>query len=166
MSLALDAYDILRRIGSNPELFAGLRSSVAEVAEDLVKRELTSKSLDLETFRALVGALGEENVALIIETLEPDDVLALVRTLDPRYAKARSKDVASAERHLMDLAMGRAGSDAASMPARRAKPAPPRTKSAAKKKSARKPASKASPATSRRRASPFGTAAMGAKAGE
>ena len=51
MSLALDAYDILRRIGSNPELFAGLRGAVAEVAEELVKRELTAKSLDLETFR-------------------------------------------------------------------------------------------------------------------
>ncbi len=33
MTLALDAYDILRRIGSNPELFSGLRGAVAEVAE-------------------------------------------------------------------------------------------------------------------------------------
>lgn len=154
MSLALDAYDILRRIGSNPELFAGLRGTVAEVAEDLVKSELTAKTLDVETFRALVGALGDENVALILQTLAPADVLALARALDPQHAKARSKDVAWAERHLMDLASGRA------------EPVEvvPEAKSITKpKKPAGKRPAQPKPAAPRKRASPFGTAAMGAK---
>jgi hypothetical protein len=147
MTLALDAYDILRRIGANPELFARLRGAVAEVAESLVMKELTSKSLDVESFRALVGALGDENVALILQTLAPGDVLALARTVDPHHAKTRSKDVAWAERHLMDLALGR------SRPAaERPRPAKPKVKSP-----------KARTARSRKKASPFGTGAMGAK---
>jgi len=148
MTLALDAYDILRRIGSNPELFAGLRGAVAEVAEALVKKELTSGSLDIESFRALVGALGEENVALILQALAPGDVLALARTIDPHHGKPRSKDLAWAERHLMDLALGRA-EPAAADGARRPRP------------KARLSRSKQPP--TRKRASPFGTGAMGAK---
>ena len=147
MTLALDAYDILRRIGANPELFAGLRGAVAEVAESLVMKELTSKSLDVESFRALVGALGDENVALILQTLAPGDVLALARNVDPHHAKARSKDVAWAERHLMDLALGR------SQPAAE-RPRP--TKSRIK-------ASKTAKTPARKRPTPFGTGAMGAK---
>jgi hypothetical protein len=150
MTLALDAYDILRRIGSNPELFCGLRGAVAEVAEALVKKELTSKSLEIENFRALVGALGDENVALILQTLAPPDVLALARTLDPHHAKVKSKDVAWAERHLMDLALAR--SQPAAEGARRTKP------------KAKTPKAKA--ARPRKKASPFGTGAMGAKSGD
>lgn len=150
MTLALDAYDILHRIGSNPELFSGLRGAVAEVAEGLVKKELMSKSLDIENFRALVGALGDENVALILQTLAPADVLALARTLDPHHAKAKTKDVAWAERHLMDLALGR--SEPAAEGARRTKP-----KSKTPKPKAARP---------RKKASPFGTGAMGAKSGD
>lgn len=149
MTLALDPYDILRRIGSNPELFAGLRGAVAEVAEGLVKKELTAKSLDIETYRALVGALGEENVALILQTLAPADVLALVRTLDPLHAKAKSKDVGWAERHLLDLAIARANPASAGSS---------KTKPKGKALKLRK-------APSRKRASPFGTGAMGAKSG-
>jgi hypothetical protein len=145
MTLALDAYDILRRIGANPELFSSVRGAVAEVAEDLVIRAMTSKSLDLESFRALVSALGEENVALILQALAPGDVLALARTVDPHHGKARSKNVAWAERHLMDLALSR--SKPAAESARRTKAKSKRSRAAA----------------SRRGASPFGTAAMGAK---
>jgi hypothetical protein len=147
MTLALDAYDILRRIGANPELFAGLRGAVAEVAESLVMKELTSKSLDVESFRALVGALGDENVALILQTLAPGDVLALARTVDPHHAKIRSKDVAWAERHLMDLALERSHPAA-----ERPRPTKPKAK-----------APKARGARSRKKASPFGTGAMRAK---
>ncbi len=150
MTLALDAYDILRRIGANPELFSGLRGAVAEVAEDLVIRALTSNALDLEGFRALVGALGEENVALILQALAPGDVRALVRTLDPNHAKSRSKDVTWAERHLMDLALGRA------------QPAIERPRTAKSKPKASKPPK----APARKKASPFGTGAMGAKSGD
>jgi len=152
MTLALDAYDILRRIGSNPELFSGLRGAVAEVAEGLVMKELTSKSLGIENFRALVGALGDENVALILQTLAPADVLALARNLDPHHAKARSKDVAWADRHLMDLALCR--SEPAAERARGAKPKP----------KIKAPNPRAAPAL--KKASPFGTGAMGAKSGE
>jgi hypothetical protein len=148
MTLALDAYDILRRIGSNPELFAGLRGAVAEVAEGLVKKELTSSSLEIESFRALVGALGEENVALILQALAPGDVLALARTIDPYHGKARSKDLAWAERHLMDLALGRSQ---------------PVSERAPGAKSRTKPSKPRSSVAARKRASPFGTGAMGAK---
>jgi hypothetical protein len=147
MTLALDAYDILRRIGANPELFARLRGAVAEVAESLVMKELTSKSLDVEGFRALVRALGDENVALILQTLAPGDVLALARTVDPHHVKTRSKDVVWAERHLMDLALGRSHPAA-----ERPRPTKPKAK-----------APKARAARSRKKASPFGTGAMGAK---
>jgi hypothetical protein len=150
MTLALDAYDILRRIGSNPELFCGLRGAVAEVAEALVKKELTSKSLEIENFRALVGALGDENVALILQTLAPADVLALARALDPHQAKLRSKDAGWAERHLMELALGRS------------KPVAEGARGAKLKPKASKPRA----AAARKKASPFGTGAMGAKSGD
>ena len=151
MTLALDAYDILRRIGSNPELFSGLRGAVAEVAEALVRKELTSKTLDIETFRSLVGALGDENIALMLQTLAPADILGIARTVDLHHAGSKSKDAGWAERHLMDLALGR--SEPAVEGARRSKP------------KGKSPKSNAT-ASRKKRASPFGTGAMGAKSGD
>jgi hypothetical protein len=147
MTLALDGFDILRRIGLNAEAFGSLRSTVAEIAETLVRSQLTAKTLDVSTFRSIVIALGDDTVSLVLQTLTSDELLALARRLDPHNAKLKSRDGAWVEGHLLDLAHYRLD------PAKR-------TVGATKRAS--KPAA---PTQRRKAANPLGTGSMAAKEG-
>jgi hypothetical protein len=148
MTLALDGYDILRRIGSSPEAFSGLRGTIAEVAEELVKTQLTSKNLDLATFRALVIALGDDTVSLVLQTLAADDLHAIAALLDPHHVRLAQRETSWIEGHLFDLAHYRTD------------PAAP----AGKRRGPGK-ATKPRGAGKRKAAIPFGTGSMGAKGG-
>jgi hypothetical protein len=141
MTLVLDGFEILQRIGANSKAFRGLRNSTSEVAEDLVKRALFASDMDLATFRDISTALGEDNMALVLETLPPDDLRGILRTLDPRCPRGKAKNDATIVGHILDLAHARAEPVAKAASGKRARPA---------KQASRRSAS-----------SPLGTRAMG-----
>jgi len=113
MTLCLDGFDMLRRIGANKDRFPALEPKVAALAETIVKAELMSRALDVRAFAALVDALGAEAVNLVIETMKPAERKRLTSSLSG--AKGRIKGVSKeAEALLTRMAgNGKAKADAA-----------------------------------------------------
>ncbi|MGH6816599.1 MAG: hypothetical protein ACREC6_12940 [Hyphomicrobiaceae bacterium] len=144
MTLSLDGYDVLRRIGAHAAAFAAVKGDVAKTAEMLVKKQLKSKGTDLASLRTLVVVLGHDTLALVLETCSAGELRGFLKTFDPSCDVAKIRDSASARRHLLALAEGRIRPAKASAVAGK----PSRWRNALPKFKA---------------ASPFGTRAMGAK---
>lgn len=111
MTLTLDGFEVLRRIGASPKAFPTLEHEVAAVAEGLVTAELLSKELDRQAFAALLDALGEDTITLVLETLTQRQLRALAKLIDP-HTRKRSGALVTA-RQLIEFVRGRAATDIA-----------------------------------------------------
>lgn len=107
MTLTLDGYDVLARIGRNPDAFVSVKSEVAAIAEALIKSELVSPEMTLARFKSLVTVLGEDATSLVLQLLTEHQFRALLEAIDPHVRLTSGPTVLWAERHLMDLAKGR-----------------------------------------------------------
>lgn len=107
MTLSLDGYNVLRLIGSNAGLFRDLKAEVARLAESLLRKQLTQRTVGLPVLTEMVRIMGEDTISLVLQTLDPADLKALCRQLDPHFKVKRGKGVASLDRHLIDLAQRR-----------------------------------------------------------
>jgi hypothetical protein len=79
MSLALDGYDILRRIGANPNASSALKADLAKTAETLLKKQLKDRALSLEGYKSVLDVLGEVPMRMMLEAMTPPEILALAK---------------------------------------------------------------------------------------
>lgn len=107
MSPTLDGFEVLRRIVMNSQAFPALRDDATKTAEQFVKKQLNARTMTIETYRSLAGALGETALVLALEGLKPRQIVNLALRLDP-YRIARANDLIRLRQHLVDLATGAA----------------------------------------------------------
>jgi hypothetical protein len=125
MSIALDGFEVLRRIGKHADVFAAVRADVDKAARALVTKCLKAKSVGLEGLREIRGALGDEPFVLLVEGLKDTEVKSVLTRIDKHFADLKEGSAAARRGHLIALAAGQA------------EPSPPPAK-AAKKKAAKK----------------------------
>ncbi len=107
MTLTLNGYDVLARIGKNPDAFSGIKSEVAAIGEALIKSELVSPEMTLARLKSLVAVLGEDATSLVLQLLSERQLQNLLTAVDPNIRQTPGPLVLWAERHLVDLAQGR-----------------------------------------------------------
>lgn len=155
MTISLDGFEVLCRIGGSPEAFPSIKADVARLAEALVRKQMLAKPTDLAMFQDLVGALGDDTVGLVLQTFSAEELKTLVKKLDPHNSQLKAEDAWRMEKHLLALAH------------RRTRPkSKPRSKVRAKGKAAAPvraaKALRAACDPKRRAPCPLGTASMGA----
>jgi hypothetical protein len=104
MALSLDGFDVMQRLAANRELFLPLRGDTAEAAERLVRRMLVSSAVDFDTFRAIVAALGEDAVDLVLQTMSIAEVRTLLERIEPGPMRPAPRRHASVVRRLLRAA--------------------------------------------------------------
>lgn len=114
MTLSLDGFEILRRIGASPAAFPSLEHEAAAIAETIVTTELLSKDLDRQGFAALLDALGEDTITLVLETLTQRQLRALAKSID-FHAGKRGGALLTAKQ-LIEFVRGRTATDIVEQP--------------------------------------------------
>lgn len=129
MSIALDGFKVLRRLGKNPEAFAAVRADVDKTARALVVKCLKAKSVDIEALRDIATALGDEAFELLVEGFKDAEIKSMLTRLDKHFPDLKTGTAAARRQQLKALASGDAD------------PAPPKpTKKTTTKKTPKKAA--------------------------
>jgi len=127
MILALDGFEVLRRLGKHAEVFAVVRGDVDKQARALVVKCLKAKSIGFDALREVHNALGQEQFGLVLEGLKDAEVKTILTRIDKHHPELKSGTVSWRREHLLELAKG---SSAPSLP-----PTKPAKKAAAGQKS-------------------------------
>ena len=108
MPLSLDGFEVLQRMAAQRDLFQFLKADTADAAERLLKKMLSSSSMDITTFRGLVKAVGEENIELVLQTMDVADVRALLERVAVSRMRSGPRRHNTATRRLLQAALERA----------------------------------------------------------
>jgi hypothetical protein len=135
MSIALDGFEILRRLGKHADAFAVVRADVDKAAGALVLKCLKAKSTGINELRGIHKALGPDQFGLVLESLRDAEVKTILTRLDKHHPELKSATQAWRRQHLEALADG--SSDPSSPPPKPAKKAAAGKKAKSKSEPAR-----------------------------
>ena len=106
MSIALDGFDLLRRLGKHADAFAVVRADVDKQARALVVKCLKAKSTGLDTLREIQKALSDEPFALVVEGLKDAEVKSILTRIDKHNGDVKGETATWRRQHLGALADG------------------------------------------------------------
>jgi hypothetical protein len=125
MSIALDGFEVFRKVGKHAEAFAPIRADVDKQARALVVKCLKAKVVGLDAVRDIREALGKEQFGLLLEGLKDPEVKSILTRIDKHHPELKGGSATWRRQHLGALA------DASSTP----HPPPVKAKKMAAKKS-------------------------------
>lgn len=131
MSIALDGFKVLRRLGESPEAFGFVRADVDKAARALIVKCLKAKSTGIDAIHAIHKALHGKPFELIVEGLKDAELKSILTRLDKHNPEIKTQSAHERRQHLLALS---SGANDPSAPAAKAVKA----KASAPKKSARK----------------------------
>ncbi len=108
MSIALDGFHVLQRLGKHSDLFVVVRADADKAARALVVKCLKSKSLGLDSMRQIQEALGGDQFSLVLEGLKDADVKSILARLDKHVPELKTGTTMWRRQHLQALAEGEA----------------------------------------------------------
>jgi hypothetical protein len=106
MSIAIDGFDILQRLGKHADAFAVVRADVDKQARALVVKCLKAKALGFEAIRDIHKALGTEQFGLVVEGLKDAEVKSILTRLDKHHPDLKGGSPSWRRQHLSALADG------------------------------------------------------------
>jgi hypothetical protein len=132
MSIALDGFEVLRRLGKHADAFAVVRADVDKAAGALVLKCLKAKSTGINELREIHKALGPDQFGLVLENLKDAEMKAILTRLDKHHPELKGATSAWRRPHMKALAEG--SSDPSSPPPKPTKKATAGKKAATGKK--------------------------------
>ena len=126
MPIALDGFEVLRRLGKHADLFVVVRSDVDKQARALVVKCLKAKTVGPEAIHEIQKALGGEQFGLVIEGLKDAEVKTILTRLDKYHPDLKTGAGNWRRQHLNALADG--SSTPTAPPAKSAKKASKKTR--------------------------------------
>lgn len=120
MSIAVDGFELFRKIGKNPEVFALIRADVDKQARALVVKCLKARSVGLDGLREIRKSLGEEQFGLVLEGLKDAEVKSMLTRLDKHHPDIKQGTNGWRKQHLDALADGSSTPHAAPAKAKKA----------------------------------------------
>jgi hypothetical protein len=106
MSIALDGFEVLRRLGAHAGIFTSIRADVETAARLLVVKCLKAKSVGIDALCDIQKALGDNSFELVLEGLKDDEVKSVLMRLDQHHPELRGGAPAWRRQHLKALAAG------------------------------------------------------------
>lgn len=107
MKVVIDSYGLLGAIGRHRDAFAGIDALVQKQATALLTAQLKHKSLDLNTFRGIVAAIGSELFELFLDMADNKLLKGIAKKLDQYAPATKSDDDNVLRAHLIHLATRR-----------------------------------------------------------
>lgn len=104
MSIALDGFAVLHRLGAHPDLFAPVRLDADKAARALVLKCLKAKSVGVEALRSIRAVIGDEAFALLLDGLKESEVKSILTRLDKHCPELKQGRPASQRQQLRALA--------------------------------------------------------------
>ena len=108
MALSIDSHAVLRAIADNPDAFPAVQTDLDGLARKMLGKQLKAKSTDAVLFKKIYDLTGETNMSSILDNYAANDLVALLRKIDPHCPHAKTggnpKDARS---HIADLAAER-----------------------------------------------------------
>lgn len=108
MSIALDGFAVLRKLGKHAGAFAPVRSDVDKAARALVVKCLKAKSVGIDGLRDISSALGEDQFELVVEGLKDAETKSILTRLDKHHPEVKTGTAAWRREHLLAVAQGKA----------------------------------------------------------
>jgi hypothetical protein len=105
MALSLDALEMLRLIGANPQVFADVKTEAGDYAHKLVANQLKA-SPELGTLRKIAGVLGIASFELLVDGMRITVLRSVVKKLDKFDPHLKAGSDAWYRSHLRELAAG------------------------------------------------------------
>ncbi len=102
--IVLDSYALISAIGQNPHIFGDIDTRVQKQALALLAAQLKQRSLKLEQYIAISGAIGHKQLELYLDTVDDKFLSALIKKLDRYSLAATSSDPNVLRQHLVNLA--------------------------------------------------------------
>lgn len=130
MSIALDGFKVLRRLGENAEAFMTIRADVDKAARALIVKSMKAKSAGIDAMRAVHKALGDKQFELIVEGLKDAEVKSILTRIDKHHPDLKTQSVHERRRHLFGLSSGTDDPSAPVAKAAKARAAPKSKKTA------------------------------------
>jgi hypothetical protein len=121
--VTIDAFELLKAIGSNPRAFADVQAAASKAALAVVVAQLKAKDLTLEKLRELFTAIKGGPFALVLESMDAKTVASLLGKVDKHNPERATAGVTWARSHVCALGNGSAGATP---------PPPPKQKAASK----------------------------------
>lgn len=106
--ITLNAFDLLKNIGSSRNSFAVIEGDVEKAALTLMQKLLKAKALTVQNLRDVTTAIGAETLAVVVDNFADKDVAGIVKKVDKSWPEAKTADGTAQREHLLALAVGRA----------------------------------------------------------
>src|ERR1700755_3621668 len=108
MALALDGFEVLRRIGKHPDAFDSVATDVNKAARTLLIKQLKPKTSDLKSVRNFRKALGDDIFGLFVDVMTDSEVRTLLGRLDKHHPESKKANADWRRNHFRALAEGKA----------------------------------------------------------
>lgn len=108
VTIAIDVFELLKAIGSNPRVFSDVETAASKAALAIVIAQLKAKSLTLEKIRALAAAIDGMIFALVLESMDDKTVATILGKLDKHNSDRETGSAAWARSRLCALGDGSA----------------------------------------------------------
>jgi hypothetical protein len=121
MALALNGFQVLRRVGKHPDVFVQVAAEATKAARTLLNKQMKAKASDLVTVREVRKALGDELFGLYVDGMTDAEVKSVLTRLDKNHPDLKKSNADWRRNHLRDLAGGKIDPSAKAAPAKKAK---------------------------------------------
>jgi hypothetical protein len=108
MSISLDGFEVLQKVGKHADVFGAIRADVDKQARALIVKCLKAKSVGLSQLRDIRRALGEEQFGLVLEGLKDAELKSMLTRLDKHHPDMKTAATVWRRQHLNALADGSA----------------------------------------------------------
>ena len=113
MALEIDAFHVLRAIGSEPSPFAAIRAEIAKATgkftdtlRALLVKQVKANAGDLDALRSVRRALGAQTFDLVTEGMKDSEITTLVGKIDKHHPEQKVANEVWRRGHLRALAAG------------------------------------------------------------
>ena len=106
--ITLNAFDLLKSIGSSRSSFVVIEGDIEKAALGLMQKLLKAKSLTVAQLHDVSRAIGAATLGVVLDNLAEKDVSGIVKKIDKDWPESKTASAAGQRERVLALATGRA----------------------------------------------------------
>jgi hypothetical protein len=106
MAIDIDGFTVLRAIVGKPSAFPDVSKEASKAAHSLVGKQLTVKSVTIDTVRHVFRAIGEPALRLVLDGFKDSKLTTLTNKIDKHNVELKTSSSSDRRRRVIQLASG------------------------------------------------------------